>query len=118
MVRYFLPFVLLIFIVGCHKDSVNNADRYYSAEIVDFDLNCSNCILKFAQDNATIKDLIGESNNNYYHAINLDKDTFKIGQKLNVKLRKANEDELTACINLYPSFDYLNVYILNYQAGN
>jgi len=110
-----LTLSIVLIAAGCNKDKDNALDSQFTAEIVAFDLNCSTCILKFPDDSLTIKREIGASENNYYHAINLDKDTLKIGEKLKVKLRKANDQELSACITLYPDFNFKNIFITEYR---
>ena len=107
--------IIFFFAFGCRSDNYDTLDNYVVAEIVNFDLNCSTCILKFPNDSLTIKHEIGASRYNYYQTINLMKDTFKINQKVFVKLRKAEENELKACITLYPSYDYANIYITDFK---
>jgi hypothetical protein len=100
---------------GCKRDDSNLLDAYIVGEIVNFDLNCETCILKFPNDSLAIKNEFGASRDNYYQTINLMKDTFKINQKVLVKLRKAEEKEIRACKTLYPSYDYANVYISDFK---
>ncbi|NTW23361.1 MAG: hypothetical protein HGA37_01575 [Lentimicrobium sp.] len=106
---------IILFAYGCSREKEDAPDRYFVGEIVSFDLNCSNCILRFPNDSITIKQAIGISRNNYYQTINLEKDTFKISQRVLVKLRKAEDRELSACITLYPSNDYRNIYIIDFK---
>jgi hypothetical protein len=112
-----LSIALIIFLFGfsCSRDKYDTLDFYVVGEIVNFDLNCSTCILKFPNDSLAIKHEFGASRDNYYQTINLMKDTFKINQKVLVKLRKAEENELRACIELYPSYDYINIYITDFK---
>ena len=107
--------VIFFFAFGCKSDNYATLDNYVVAEIVNFDLNCSTCILKFPNDALTIKNEIGVSRDNYYQTVNLNKDTFKISQKVLVKLRMAEENELRACITLYPSYDYTNIFITDFK---
>lgn len=105
---------LIIVIINCEKGSDLIVNQYV-AKIVGFDLNCSTCILYFPNDSLTVKNLLGESQNNYYQTVNLDKDEFEIGQMIKVKVRKAEDNELKACITLYPSFNYENIYVSEYE---
>jgi len=108
-----LSFTLIVFLfaMACSRDKYDTLDTYVVGEIVNFDLNCETCILKFPNDSFAIKQELGASRDNYYQTINLMKDTFKINQKVLVKLRKAKYNEIRACKTLYPSYDYISVYI-------
>src|SRR5665648_708165 len=116
MNRFSIALVVFLFAFGCSRDNYDTLDSYVVGEIVSFNLNCSTCILTFPNDSLTIKHDFGASRDNYYQTINLMKDTFKINQKVLVKLRKAEENELRACITLYPSYDYINIYITNFKS--
>jgi hypothetical protein len=107
-------FILFSFLAACEKiaDEKNNQ---YSALIVGFDLNCSTCIISFPDDSLKIKDLFGISPGNYYEVVNLYKNDFKIGDKLRVNVRKAENEELKACITLYPSSNYRTLYVSEYE---
>jgi len=98
------------FMFACEK-STDKLSTNYTARIVGFDMNCSTCILEFPDDYLQVKKEIGVSPGNYYQAINLSKDNFKIGQMLKVKIRKSETNELRACNTLYPTSDYKNVFI-------
>jgi hypothetical protein len=115
MKRIAAALLFFLFANGCNKDTSDTLDSYIVGEIINFDLNCSTCILKFPDDLLSIKRKIGTSRDYCYQAINLRKDTFKINQKVLVKLRKARENELSACITLYPSYDYLPIYIIDFK---
>jgi hypothetical protein len=115
MKRFIRLLIIILFVHGCSRDNEDTLDRYFLGEIVNFDLNCSTCILKFPNDSMTIKQAIGTSRDNYYQTINLEKDTFKINQRVLVKLRKAEDNELRACITLFPSYDYRNIYIIDFK---
>jgi hypothetical protein len=107
-------FFLLFLILGCEKGN-EDTRRQYSARITGFDLNCSTCIVSFPDDSLMIKRLFGESPGNCYQIVNLNKGDFKIGQKLNVNVRKAEDIELPACITFYQSFNYKNLYVTEYE---
>ena len=105
---------LLILIIGCEKET-DNLTNQYIAKIVNYDLNCSTCILFFPNDSSQIVNELGESENCFYQTVNLDKNDFKIGQLIKVKVRKAEDTELKACITLYPSYNYENIYVTDYE---
>lgn len=109
-----LGFILLFFLAACEK-SEEEKNSQYSARIVGFDLNCSTCIVSFPDDFLKIKTLYGVSPDNYYEIVNLDKGDFKIGDKLRVNVRKAENSELKACITLYPSSNYMNLFVSDYE---
>jgi hypothetical protein len=111
MNRFAIALIVFLFAFACSRDNSNTLDSYIVGEIVGFDLNCSTCILKFPNDSLAVKHEFGASRDNYYQAINLMKDTFRITQKILVKLRKAEYNEIRACITLYPSYDYAGIYI-------
>jgi len=102
--------ILLLSVFACERDSYN-ADPTFIARVVGYDLNCGTCILEFPYDSSAIMSTIGPSQNNYYEAINLYKNTYEIGQQLECTVRKTNTNELTACITLYPSLNYKSIYI-------
>jgi hypothetical protein len=115
MNRLTIALIFFFLVGGCKRDDSNELDSYIVGEIVGFEYNCSTCILKFPNDYLAIKNEFGASRDNYYQTINLMIDTFKINQKVLVKLRKAEENELRACITLYPSYDYGSVYITDFK---
>ena len=103
------------FLLSCEKNSYN-LDQSYTARVVGFDLNCSTCILEFPYDSKEIINSVGQSQNNYYEAVNLNKGSFEIGQQIKCTVRKASDNELTGCIALYPSFNYKSIFINNLEA--
>lgn len=107
-------FLLFFLLLGCDKVK-EDINLKYTAEIVGFDLNCSTCIVSFPDNSPEIMKIAGESPENFYEIINLPKGNFKIGQKLKVNVRKAEDSELNACITLYPSYNYKNLFVLNYE---
>jgi hypothetical protein len=102
---------------ACEKYS-DKVNYKYTARIAGFDQNCSTCILEFPDDNLVVRQEIGESSGNYYEAINLNKSNYEIGQLLKVKIRKAGKNELTPCITMYPSHNYENVFITEFEDFN
>lgn len=106
---------ILLFILGACEKTADEKNTHYSASIVFFDLNCSTCIVSFPDDSLKIKDLFGTSPGNYYEVVNLYKNDFKIGDKLRVNVRKAENEELKACITLYQSFNYNHLYVSEYE---
>ena len=115
MNRLSIALIVFLFAFACSRNKYDTLDTYVVGEIVNFDLNCSTCILKFPNDSLEMKHEFGASRDNCYQTINLMKDTFKINQKVLVKLRKAEENEIRGCITLYPSYDYINVYITDFK---
>jgi hypothetical protein len=112
-IRFLLAFgSLIILSLSCEKE---NNDNLYAVKIVGFDPNCSTCIIEFPSHSTAIKRIIGESTNNHYNAINLDKNEFKIGQMLQVKVRKAMDSESNSCITFYPSTNYKEIFLLDYE---
>lgn len=105
---------MIPFLLTCEKGSYS-PDSFIKARIVGYDLNCSTCILEFPDDSITVKNEIGESQNNYYEALNLNKSNFEIGQQIKVKVRKSMTTELLDCITLYPSFNYKSIIIEDYE---
>jgi hypothetical protein len=118
MTRFFaVGFVLFLLFFACDKEK-DNVNIQYTAKIVGFDLNCATCIVMFPNDSLIIKKELGGSPDNFYQTVNLNQGNFNIGQKLKVKVRKAKDTELMPCIALYPSFNYENVFILEYENSN
>lgn len=112
-----IALIFFFLVGGCNKDDSNELDAYIVGEIVGFEYNCSTCILKFPNDYLAIKNELGASRDNYYQTINLMKDTFKINQKVLVKVRKPEYNEIRACITLYPSYDYASVYVAKFKSA-
>lgn len=108
---------LLLTLLACEK-SQYKSDSFYTARIVGFDLNCSTCILEFPDDNSQVRKEIGESIDNRYEAINLNKGIYEEGQMLKVKVRNPNENELIACLTLYPSYNYKNIIVTETEEFN
>jgi len=104
--------ILFTLFPACERNK-DNINSYVKAKIVGFDLNCSTCILEFPDNNSEVMEVIGESPDNYYVAVNLNKANFEIGQQLKVKIRSPYTDELKPCIALYPSYNYKVVYVIN-----
>ncbi|MGB8492355.1 MAG: hypothetical protein WCE64_14970 [Bacteroidales bacterium] len=100
----------LALLFSCEKNS-DEMTSAIPARIVGFDLNCSTCILEFPDDSLAVKKFIGKSPGNYYQTVNLNKGEFSVGQMLKVKLRLPEENEVKACITLYPSYNYRSVFI-------
>jgi hypothetical protein len=115
MNRISIALIIFLFTFSCSRDKYDMIDSYVVGEIVNFDLNCETCILKFPTDLLAIKHEFGASKDNLYQTINLMKDTFKINQKVLVKLRKPEYNEIRACKTLYPSYDYISVYITDFN---
>src|SRR5512133_3191605 len=106
--------LLFLLIHGCEK-STDDFAHPYVAKIVGFDLNCSTCILTFPNDSLSVKNLLGESPNNYYQTVNLDKGNFKVGQMIKVNVRKAEDNEIMACKSLYPTYNYSNIFVSEFE---
>ncbi len=104
-------------IVGCEK-SQDKKNSESIARIVGFDLNCSTCILEFPDDSLKVKDEIGQSPGNYYQAINLSNDNYEIGQKIKIKFRKAETNEVSVCRTMYPTYSYRAVFITDIETFN
>jgi hypothetical protein len=114
-ILFYIAIASLMF--ACEK----NADKInldLTANVVGFDMNCSTCILEFPDDYTQVRKEIGNSPDNFYNAINLNRNDFKMGQKLKVKIRKAEIDELKPCITLYPTNNYVNVVITEFDKFN
>jgi len=109
--------VLFSFLLSCEKTPEVNKNNF-AARVVGFEPNCSTCILEFPEDSIRVIEKIGQSRDNYYTAVNLPKGDFEIGQMIKVNIRKPEADDLNACITLYPSNDYKNIYILNSEQYN
>jgi hypothetical protein len=105
------------FLFSCEKSTVNISSEY-TARIVGFDLNCLTYILEFPQDSLEVIGEIGRSPDNYYQAINLNRENFNVGQTLKVKIRKAETNELGECINMSPAYTYKSVFVLDFENNN
>jgi hypothetical protein len=112
----FISSIFIFLVFGCHKENDLEKDLLI-AKIVDFDLNCKTCILSF-MDESKIQKILDPSENNYYQTVNLNMDNFDIGQMLKVKVRKTKDSEFNNCITLYPSYNYKNIYVIEYEKYN
>ena len=110
---FIIGFILSIFI-GCEKET-DSTDKLYIAEIVGYDLNCSTCILHFLNDTENVKEFLGDSESDYYNAVNLNQADFNIGALIKVKARIAENNELKACRTLYPSINYTSIYVSEFS---
>lgn len=105
------------FMISCEKSSTRT-DNAYTAVITGYDLNCSTCIIGFPYDISEVNEYLGPSPENTFQAINLNKDEFSIGQILRVNIRKAGENELLACITLYPSYNFKNLVVTDFEKSD
>jgi len=103
-------FLMFFSILACEKKQENIITEHI-AKIAGFDLNCSTCIVEFPDDSLQVKKEIGKGGANFYHAINLNKGDYELGQRLRVKFRIAEPGELNACITMYPSYSYENIFL-------
>lgn len=106
--------ILFLLLSACEKSS-DELNSYLIARIVGFDMNCSTCILEFPDDSLKVNEEIGQSPNNNYQSVNLNKSNYQTGQLLKVKIRKPNTNELTPCITLYPSYNYKSIFITDFE---
>ena len=106
--------VFLLLIPACEKSS-DELNSYLIARIVGFDMNCSTCILDFPDDSVKVKEEIGQSPDNNYQSVNLNRGNYQTGQLLKVKIRKPDTNELTPCITLFPSYSYRNVFVTDFE---
>jgi hypothetical protein len=114
MKKTFLIIAIIPFLLTCEKESFY-LDSFVTARIVAYDLNCSTCIIEFPKDSIAVKREIGKSQNNYYQALNLNKNDFEIGQQFKARVRKSETNELINCITLYPTYDYKPIIIEEYE---
>jgi len=112
MKRMMLFIFLFSSAIACEKDS-DDLTPYLTARVVDFDLNCSTCIIDFPDDSLNVKKELGESPGNYYQAVNLIKGSYEIGQRLKVKIRKPKTEESLPCVT-----GYKEVFILDLEDYN
>jgi hypothetical protein len=114
MKKYLSILILFLLLPACEKSSYE-VNSYLIARIVGFDMNCSTCILEFPDDSLNVREEIGQSPDNNYQSVNLNKSNYQIGQLLKVKIRKPKANELTPCIDLYPSYNYKSVFITAFE---
>lgn len=106
--------IILVLPGGCEWIADNNT-KGVEAMVVDFDLNCSTCILHLDGDSDAIHEFPGESRGNYFNAVNLPVSDFMKGQKLKItRFREANAEEVPACKTMFPTYSYPYIYILDY----
>jgi hypothetical protein len=117
MKRISLIASLFLLILSCERWNDDFSNQYV-AQIEGFDMNCSTCILTFPNDSLKIKNLLGESRNNCYQTVNLNKGEFKVGQMIKVHVRKAKDNELMPCKTLYPSNIYSSIFVSECKCFN
>jgi hypothetical protein len=105
--------ILFLLMPACEKNSFE-VNSYFVARIVGFDMNCSTCTLEFPDDSLRVKEEIGQSPENKYQSVNLNKGNYQTGQLVKVKIRKPDINELAPCIDLYPSYNYKSIFITDY----
>jgi hypothetical protein len=117
MIMRVLILQLLIALNGCIITEPLETPMYL-AKVIDYDLNCSTCIVEFPNDSATIKRQFGESYLNRYNAVNLNSNDYSINQQLLVNISAVPESEIISCITLYPSVNSKSIYITHCQRIN
>lgn len=104
----------ITFLISCEKSSISTTS-VYTARITGYDLNCSACILSFPFDSQEVSKRFGSSSENLFLAVNLNKNELEIGQMMKVEIRKAEPDELTPCLTLYPSSGFETVFVTRFE---
>jgi hypothetical protein len=107
--RYIIGFLMLFLFGGCIIEP--SEPTMYLVKVIDYDLNCSTCIVEFPDDSAYIKNQFGKSYLNRYNAVNLNRSDYSINQQLLVDVASVPESETNACLTLYPSVNYNSIYI-------
>lgn len=105
----------LIFLINSCEKVTEIQDEKYAAKIVGYDPNCATCIVAFSDDSLEVIKLLGESPNNFYRCVNLDKGEFDIGQIIKIKIRQAETFELKSCVQSDPSSDLKSIYVSDYE---
>jgi len=116
MTRSILVIFIILLTLSCNKEDDNIFNGYLLSEVVGYDYNCSTCILSFPDDLKVIEEEFGPSEGNFYNTINLHiSDSLPINQKVFVKVRKPQKDEIRACITLFPTVTITCVYVIDYK---
>ena len=112
-------FFLAVFplFLSCER-SVTRTTCEYTARIVGYELNCHTCIVEFPYDSVSVREVIGQSSDNHYEAVNLDMADYEIGQLIKVNIRKTEPNEMKACITLYPTYGLLSIFITQSENYN
>ena len=117
-----LLFATLFFLMsGCERTIIpapEIADIDYTVKVVDYDLNCNTCIVEFPYYLNVIKEVLGQSPDNYYNTINLNQESYKIGEQLKVRIRKPELNELMPCKTLFASDNHLGIYVTESEKFN
>lgn len=104
--------LILPFLVGCHNDT-DLSEGYLTAVITGYNPTCGACILTFTDNKTEVERLLGISETNSYHAVNLNEDMSTLpGRPIKVKVRKATGNEIPACTGNYPAvfvIDYISI---------
>ncbi len=114
MKRFSICVLTVLVLVGCEKGK-DSISVQYEAKIVGFDLNCSTCLVSFSDDLPQVKSMAGDSPDNYYEIVNLNKSNFRVGQKLVMQVRKVQESEFPVCISQYASTNYKKLVAFNFR---
>lgn len=109
--KYFiLAAAIILFWLSCEKESYNPVNTY-AARVVGYNQNCSTCIIEFLYNSSGVADIAGKSENNRYEAVNLNKNSYNIGEVIKCTLREIKPDEKTACLTMYPDEGYKSVFV-------
>jgi hypothetical protein len=112
---FFLTVFPLFF--SCEK-SGTRTNGEYTARIVGYQLNCRTCIVEFPYDSVSVRNVIGQSIDNHYDAVNLNMGDYEIGQLVKINIRKTEPNDLKACITLYPTYNLLPVFVTQAEDYN
>ncbi len=115
--KIFFLATLTALVLAC-EERTDNSGVELTANIAGYDQNCATCLLSFPDDKIKIQKEFGISPGELYNAINLSRDNFQIGQKIKVKIRKPETNELKACLTMFPSENYITVSIIEFSSFN
>jgi len=109
----FIGALLALFSTGCEKAN-EKPDNLFTAEITGYDQNCSTCILSFPYELTSVRKILGNSRDNLYQTVNMNRNDFAVGQMISVRVRAAEENEVPVCITQYQENNYKNIFVSDY----
>lgn len=96
--------LLFLFLFSCEK-TTNNSEQTFAIKVVAIKTDCGVPLIDFKENDVNrLKEITGVNSGIRYYAYQLAEEYHKTGQEVIVKIEKIQEDELSICTTMNPSY--------------